>query len=101
MVVITVRILYIMIYGGWEYIDTNNAALEYLGCVSMVDYLYSLGWKHRYTSSLGDVALKMEKDDGEFREIIVHGPECYQGYWPRQVILLSWWIASSIYSKSQ
>jgi len=78
MVEITVRILCNMIYGGWEYMDTNAAALEFLGGISMIDYLIMFGYSRRYDLSFGDVAMTIDMKDGNFHEIIVHTPPSYQ-----------------------
>ena len=36
------QILHIEMNGGWEYLDTNKAAMDFPGGIEMVEYILSL-----------------------------------------------------------
>ena len=104
-IVILFYINYITMFGGWLYMDTNEEALKVRGCISMVNFILGLHkgtnhakWTIEKEFSFGDVILTMDMDDGLLRKIVVHGPECWQGYsgpdLDRQVQTSSMWRRS-------
>jgi len=78
-------ISYIVKYGGWLYMDTNEEALKARGGISMVDFIIGLykdkvhQWTVEWTFSFGDVILSMDCGDDIIRKIVVHRPPCWQG----------------------